>query len=330
MGVRCCSVIVAVVVILLFSVPAFPQTHNVADVLLHVQVRYSNGAAAPMGIAVELGRQFGGAIAETVTDTVGNCQFNPPKPDIYFVCAKHAGFLESTARVDLQSSLVATARLTLKPIPGQIPTTDSNDSSFEKKIPAAALKEYERGRQALQDHSLDEGIAHLKAAIETHEQFPQAFTLLGTALNEQKHWKEAQAGLERAIELAPESEVAYFQLGGSLNQLRDYEGAVKILNQGLQVGPSAPDAVGAHFELAQAYFALGQWQDAEPHVAIAVATKPEFARAHILMGNIDLKKGDGEGAISEFQSYLELEPNGSAAAAIRDMIPRIQAAMQKK
>ena len=76
--------------------------------------------------------------------------------------------------------------------------------------------------------------------------------------------------------------------------------------------------------------ALGQWQDANPHVAKAVAMQPDVASWHILMGNINLKKGDGQGAISEFQAYLRLDPNRPAAASIKDVIPKIQAAMPKK
>jgi len=48
------------------------------------------------------------------------------------------------------------------------------------------------------------------------------------------------------------------------------------------------------------------------------------------MGNINLKKGDGQGAITEFQAYLELDPNGPAAPSIRDMIPKIQVVTAKK
>ena len=330
MTARCNFVVFAVALILLCCVPVFPQAHAVMDVLLQVQVRLPNGAAAPMGIVVKLGREYGGAIAESATDAVGNCQFKPPKPDIYIVRAKEPGFQESSARVDLQNSLVATARLTLKPIPGQPSPAGTDDSKSGQKIPAEALQEYALGQRALQDHALDEGIAHLKRAIEIHQPYPQAFTLLGTALNEQRQWKEAQEALEWAIGLAPASEVAYFQLGGSLNQLRDYAGAVKILSRGLEIRPDAPDAAGAHFELAQAYFALGQWQEAAPHAAIATETKPQFARAHVLMGNIYLKRGDGLGAINEFQAYLKLEPNGPAAHAIQQTIIKIQAAMQRK
>jgi len=86
----------------------------------------------------------------------------------------------------------------------------------------------------------------------------------------------------------------------------------------------------AHYELARAYMGLGQWQNAEPHAVKAVAAQPDFAMGHVLMGNIDLKKGDGQGAINEFQTYLKIEPNGAAAASVHDMIPKIQAAVQKK
>jgi tetratricopeptide (TPR) repeat protein len=136
--------------------------------------------------------------------------------------------------------------------------------------------------------------------------------------------------LETAIQENPKSVEAYFQLGASLNQQKDYLGAVKALNQGLGLNADAPDAAAAHYELARAYLALGQWQDANPHAAKAVAMQPDVATWHILMGNINLKKGDGQGAIKEFEACLKLEPNGPAAASIRDMIPKIQAALQKQ
>ena len=58
--------------------------------------------------------------------------------------------------------------------------------------------------------------------------------------------------------------------------------------------------------------------------------RPDVASWHILRGNINLKKGDGQAAISEFQAYLNLAPNGPAAAFIRDMLPKIQTAVAKK
>jgi tetratricopeptide (TPR) repeat protein len=150
------------------------------------------------------------------------------------------------------------------------------------------------------------------------------------AYNEQKKWKDAHAALENAILQDPKAVEAYFQLGACLNQQGDTTDAVKTLNQGLQLDAEARGAAGAHYELARAYMALGQWQDANPHAAKAVALQPDVAVWHILMGNIDLKMGDGQGAITEFQAYLKLDPNGPAAASIHDTIPKIQAAIAKK
>ena len=203
-------------------------------------------------------------------------------------------------------------------------------SAIDLSVPEAARREFDAGQHALETHDLDGGVAHLKKAIELHDQFPQAYTLLGMAYNDQKKWKDAQGVLEKAVQQDPKAVEAYFQLGASLNQQKDSAGAVKALNQGLQLNPDAQDAAAAHYELARAYMAQGQWQDANPHAAKAVAMQPDVAQWHVLMGNIDLKKGDGQGAINEFQAYLKLDPNGQAAASIRDMIPKIQAAMQKK
>jgi tetratricopeptide (TPR) repeat protein len=93
---------------------------------------------------------------------------------------------------------------------------------------------------------------------------------------------------------------------------------------------AALGVAGVHYELARAYLAMGQWQDAYTHAAKAVAMQPEIAAWHILMGNIDLKKGDGSAAINEFQAYLRLDSDGPAAASIREMIPKIKTAMAQK
>ena len=75
--------------------------------------------------------------------------------------------------------------------------------------------------------------------------------------------------------------------------------------------------------------AQNNWKEAEPYAAKVVASQPDFAAGHLLMGNIFLKKGDGNGAIHEFQEYLRVDPKGRRRQ-IKDMIPKIQAAMKKQ
>jgi tetratricopeptide (TPR) repeat protein len=303
---------------------------------INVQARLADGSPAPQSSLCELGYPDGVTLDRSEVDSSGKCHFVPSSHTIYRILVKAPGYLEATALVDLQNAQTGMAFLTLKPVPGLTPPVTPKDatsatvSAIDLSVPESARKELELAQQSLQKYDLDAGITHIKKAIKLHDQFPQAYAMLGTAYNEQKKWKDAQGALEKAIQQHPKAAEAYFQLGASLNQQKDFTGAVNSLNQGLQLNPDAPDAAAAHYELARAYMALGQWQDANPHAAKAVAMQPDVASWHILMGNIDLKKGDGQGAISEFQAYLKLDPNGPAAGSIRDMIPKIQAAMQKQ
>jgi len=315
----------------------FAQGRALNNVQVQVQVRYSDGTPSPVGVFVELDLENGEMLEQSQTNSSGRCHFFPTAgPTVYIVRVKQPGYLEARVRLDLQNSQSGLANLTLKPIPGQTapPTpkdaTGSTVSAIDLSVPEAARKEYDLGQHSMENHDLDGGVAHLKKAIELYSQFPQAYTLLGMAYNEQRRWKDAHAALATAILQDPKAVEAYFQLGACLNQQGDTTGAVKALNQGLQLDAEARGAAGAHYELARAYMALGQWQDANPHAAKAVALQPDVAVWHILMGNIDLKKGDGQGAITEFQAYLKLDPNGPAAASIHDTIPKIQAAMAKK
>jgi predicted Zn-dependent protease len=308
--------------------------HPFFSAQIQVQVRLAGGSAAPQGVLITLEAEDGIYIDQTQTDSSGKCKLIPPAPAVYYVKAKQPGYLEASARVDLQNVMTGMALLVLKPIPGQ-PVRPSAEgasksvSASDLGVPESAYKEFGKGQSALSEHDLAGGVAHLKRAVDLYPTFPQAYALLGTAYNEQKKWKDAESALRRATELDPKASEAYLQLGATLNQTKDYAGAEKALTQGLALNPDAPEVPAAQYELARAWMGQNRWQDAEPHAAKVVAAQPNFAPGHLLMGNIFLKKGDGNGALREFQEYMRIDPRGPAADQIKEMIPKIQAAMKK-
>jgi len=308
-------------------------SHPFFNAQIQVQVRLADGTAAPQGVLITLQAEDGVYIDQTQTDSSGKCKLIPPAPAVYYVKAKQPGYVEASARVDLQNVMTSMALLVLKPIPGQPvrPSAEEASKSVSARdlgVPENAHKEFDKGQSALSRHDLDGGIAHLKKAIAEYPSFSLAYVMLGTAYNEQKKWKDAVSALQKATELDPKAGEAYLQLGAALNQTKDYSGAVKALTQGLTLSPDASEAPAAQYELARAYMALNRWQDAEPYAVKVVAAKPDFAAGHLLMGNIFLKKNDGYGAIKEFQEYLTIDPKAPAADQIKDMIPKIQAAMK--
>jgi tetratricopeptide (TPR) repeat protein len=330
------SFLLAAVLLPLPSVaqPRREGNRDVPSLHIRIEVRFADNSLAPAGVPVDLEDQGGAPLVNAQTDSSGKVSFEPIQAAIYIVRARQKGYLDATARVDLQNSSNTFALLTLKPDPSQPPPAANAGPTpaqpDNRAVPDLARKEFDEGRQSLQDQNLDEGVAHLQKAIGIYDQFSQAYTVLGAAYNQQKKWKEAQTALQKAIQLAPNEADAYFLLGATLNQERNFAAAESALKQGFQLVPDPPDGAASHYELGFAFFSQGRWREAEPHVAKTIAAQPDFALGHWLMAQVMLKKQDGPGAINEFQAYLKLDPNGPAAPSVRAVIPKIQAAIAKK
>ncbi len=297
---------------------------------IDVQVRDPDGTSAASGASVTLDEATGGSVGTCQTGQDGKCRFLPRFTSVYVVTVRALGYQEVTQQVDLRATSRAYVDITLKPRPGSpVPAgpkdaTGASVSAADLAVPDNARKEFDAGQKALEAKDFNSGIAHLQKAIKLYDAFPQAYIMLGGAYVEQQKYKEAEAALQKAIQLDPKAPGAYIELGATFNQMKNYPEAEKALNQGLELNP---DAVAGHYELAKTYMALGRWQDAEPHAVKALAGLPDVPPVHVLMGNILLKKRDAEGALREFQEYLRLDPNGPMAAAVRDVVAKIQKAL---
>ena len=297
---------------------------------IDVQVRNTDGTAGPRGIHVRLESSEGGSAGDCVTEQGGRCHFLPGSSGMYVVRLNQIGYKEVAVQVNLVDSSRGYVTIELKPnaasAPSGMPDGVSGESvsATDLGVPENARREYEKGESALKRNELDAGIAHLRKAIKFHEPFPQAYTLLGTAYLEQKNWKAAETALQRATTLDSKSSEAYLALGAVFNQTKNYPQAEAALLRGLEL---KPEASAGHYELAKTYWELGRWQESAPHARRAVADMPDLAAPHALLGNILLRERNPQGALHEYQNYLRLDPNGSMAAGVRQMIEKLQKAL---
>lgn len=295
---------------------------------IDVQVRNLDGSPARRGLHVLLESGEGGVVDDCMTIEKGKCSFTVGT-GVYVVRLNESGFRPVSVRIDLIGITHQFALLDLKPLETRAPVAPAQAKQnlgtqvpvLELNVPEKARQEFDLGQKSLEQRQLDDGIAHLHNALSLYDSFPQAHLLLGSAYLEQKKWPEAQASLETAIRLNSKLAEAYLELGAVFNQTREYPRAEAALARGLDLNPDSPMG---HYELAKALWALGRWQDAAPHASAAVTALPDLAAAHVLLGNILLRKHDPDGALREYQAYLRLEPNGSMAAATRDIIEKIK------
>jgi tetratricopeptide (TPR) repeat protein len=170
--------------------------------------------------------------------------------------------------------------------------------------------------------SLDE----FKRAIKLDPFYGQAYMLLGLAHMQLQQWSDAQWAFEEAAKVEPGNAKAYLGAGSALNEQKDYAEAQKALQRSLEV---RPDSAEAHYELARSLWGLGKWQAADPHVRQAIELNKDYAGPHALMGNIYIQRQDPEAALVEFEEYLRLDPDGSLAPSVKEIIAQLKKALGK-
>jgi tetratricopeptide (TPR) repeat protein len=295
-----------------------------------VQVRYADGRPAPRGIHVRLEAAEGGAEADLDTIQGGKCQFRQATSGVFIVRISNLGFKEVSSRVELITSPRAYVTLELIPLndhepPPAVSVPPAEAVSVKDlAIPEAARTEFTKGEEAMRAKDADESVKHFQKAIKLYDAYPQAYRMLGDAFVEKQQWPEAETALKKSIELQPDLAPAYFDLGALRNQTKNYAGAEQSLKKGLEL---TPDATIGKYELAKTYWGLGRWQDAAPLATDTVKALPDLAAAHVLLANIKLKLRDAPGALHEYQEYLRIEPQGTMAPQVRDVVDKLQKAL---
>jgi Flp pilus assembly protein TadD len=297
------------------SNPNFAGNTNIS-----VQVRLKNGGRAPAGVMVSLEGEGSGLIGSTQTDSQGKASFHPPDAGFYVVSIRYPGYQSATERVDLTINPMAYVNVELKPDKEAGPPPPA--ATISLSIPESAAKEFRAGEKLLNEKKDPDGaVKRFRKATEIYKNFPEAYLMVGLIYLDQKKFEDAQAALQQSVTLDSKSAPAYLALGAVLNQEKKYEDAEKALTRGLEINP---DAGEGQYELAKTYWALGRWQDAEPHAIKAAALQPAMAPVHVVLGNIALRKRDAPGALKEFQEYLRLDPKGPMAEGTQAMVKKIQ------
>jgi tetratricopeptide (TPR) repeat protein len=195
----------------------------------------------------------------------------------------------------------------------------------DRPLSAAAQESLAKGQELMfKKHDAKASIEHFKKVVELDPSYLQGYILLGNAYMQIGQWPQAQSAFEKAAKLEPLSSVALLGIGAALNQQLDYAGAQEPLRQSLELNR---DSAEAHYELARSLWGSNKWQEAEPHVRRAIELNKDYATPHVLMGNIYLQEENPNFALAEFLEYLRLDPQGSDAPAVKEIIAKIQKAL---
>ena len=311
------------------------------------QVRLG-GQPAPAGVTVFLQIVSGryvvpsveAEVARTVTDSKGRFSFDRLEAvghnggrEFFAVNAQSPGYSLTYQVVDLTLAPRGEANLVLQreSLPREAAGAGADAATsggVRRPSNPEAQQALSRAQELLfRKHDAEGSIDEFKKALKIDPWYGPGYVLLGLAYMQTQRWSDAQFAFAEGSKVEPGNAQAFLGLGSALNEQHDYAGARKALEHSLEL---SPDSAEAHYELARTFGALGKWQEAQPHASRAIEINPDYAGPHALMGNIYLEQQNLALALAEFREYLRLDPEGSLAASVKQIIPEIEKAMAQE
>lgn len=191
-----------------------------------------------------------------------------------------------------------------------------------------ALKETERGLQALQSGKLDEAERHLKRALQLAPGFPDVNYLMGVVWMARHDATQARGYLEKTVQLAPKHAPALLALGEAEYLLKDYARALQSLEQSIDIKPTS---WRAHWLAGVASYQLGDYRKSCEHARDALQVGQEKAvRARLLLGEAQTALGERDAALATLEQYLREEPDAPQAATAKQLIAWLRAPERQK
>jgi len=187
--------------------------------------------------------------------------------------------------------------------------------------PAKALKEMEKGLQAMQVDKLNEAEQHLKKAQDLAPKSPDVNYLVGVLYMRRGKSAEAREYLQKAVDAAPNHTAALLALGEAEMKQRDYAKAAETLERGLQLQPTA---WRAHYLAGVASYQMRDYDKALEEAKAALASgQDKTGGSLLLVGQAQAALHQRDAALATFDQYLKDQPKGPQVAAVRAAVEKL-------
>ncbi|HJO04678.1 MAG TPA: sulfatase-like hydrolase/transferase [Acidobacteriota bacterium] len=157
---------------------------------------------------------------------------------------------------------------------------------------------------------LEEVVEAYSASIPLNPDHPYAYIFTADALAGLGRLDEAERTVRDGLELVGDNAQLYFLLGDLRRRQSDLDGAIAAFLRCLELDP---DGSSAHGGLAQAYFHLDRFADAESYARAALELDDQLIGVHAVLAEIHDQRGEAAAAVREYLQEIEIAPEDVAA-----------------
>lgn len=285
-------------------------------------VRYADSYETASNVLVKLETENGSWVADSFTRDSGRFEFFQVPFGEYYLVVKLDGFKEVRERVRFDYSPVMGLQLNLVRKEKEEEKVGGHSVSLrDLQIPPEAREEFEKGQESLARQEHEEGLEHLRKAIEIHSGYDEAYVQIGLIHLERNELAVAEAVLLKALEVYAGNDRALTALGAVYRTGGQGEKARQALEKALEMQERS---WMAHSELGRALLVSGDLEGALAHIDRAHELNASMASIHLLLYNAHLMRNDYESALAEVIEFLDLFPQHTLAAEARDMRQKIE------
>jgi tetratricopeptide (TPR) repeat protein len=258
---------------------------------------------------------------ELKTDKKGEYQMIGVVPGTYNIVASKDKLVDGFNNVRLGAGDDKEINFSLKAGGAGGPATKED---AEKRVAGLKAK-FAQAAQLGNEGKYDEAIKLYNEVIVDVPQCAECYWNMGAVYEKKKDLAGAEAAYKKSIELNPNAPNAYQSLAGLYNQQQKYKEAGEMAAEADKRSAGAAGAVGGGsaeslYNRAVIAFNASDFKKADEYLSAAVKADPNHAESHFLRGNVLVQLGVTSGdlgkfgeAVTEFETYLKIAPNGPNA-----------------
>jgi tetratricopeptide (TPR) repeat protein len=185
----------------------------------------------------------------------------------------------------------------------------------------AAKNRFLLGVQLYQEGKYDQAIENFEVVLKENPDFAEGHYNIGMALLRKGDPDAALARMKKAIEIKSDFLAAYFGMGQAYIEKGDYEQAISVYQKALAIKPEDAEV---HLNLGILYFNSQNDDLAEAALLKARELNPSLVNTYYQLGLLYLRREEIEKSRQNFERFLELAPQASEAAAVKNLLEELK------
>lgn len=295
-----------------------------------VQVSFEDDRAAGEQIRVELRNASEVPVGQMFTNSQGRVSFRVTEPGQYRVLVSGIpvqGTASESFRVDEMTKEQSVVVRVKPKSDANSGTTKSNappvTSAAELGVPSDAKKAFRKGMDAWERNDFPKAAEQFEKAVSLYPQYDTAFNNLGVMYYRMNQTEKARVAFERSVSLNDRNADADRNLSRILIHDGNYSRAEILLKKSLMVEPLNPVTL--------TLMCVAEVQTGDDDGALTTARKVHqlphegYSVVHYVAGQALERKGQPQGAYTEYETYLRESPNGPEAGQVRNALTRLTA-----